>query len=154
MQRWDAAVKRAFRLPAMLASMQNKSEAGVAKRLRMAGALNSQGRLLFFYGVGVILSSNYDDHSEFKWEATLLSQYLEDFASYTLNNFIGDFCTKVHERMPAEEKLRLGKLHSRFSLVKVASRHTAHSRATARHRTPHRAPHRAPPRAAPPAPAG
>ena len=28
-------------------------------------------------------------------------------------------CTQVHERMPAEERLRLGKLHSRFSLVKV-----------------------------------
>ena len=26
------------------------SEAGVAKRLRMAGALNAHGRLLYFYG--------------------------------------------------------------------------------------------------------
>jgi len=67
--RWDAAVKRAFRLPAMLASMENKSEAGVAKRLRMAGALNQQGRLLYFYGLGICLASNHADHDEFKFEA-------------------------------------------------------------------------------------
>ena len=80
-QRWDAAVKRPFSLPKMLASMQNKAEAGVAKRLRMAGALNNQGRLLYFYGLGVALASNNSNHDEFRFEATLLSQFQEDFSS-------------------------------------------------------------------------
>lgn len=68
----------------MLASLNQKSEAGVAKRLRMAGALNQQGRLLFFHGLGVCLASNNEDQDEYKFEATLISQYLEDFSSYTL----------------------------------------------------------------------
>lgn len=46
----QAAVKRQFGLAKMLAAMESKAEAGVAKRLRMAGALNRQGRLLYFYG--------------------------------------------------------------------------------------------------------
>ena len=41
---WDAAVKRPFSLPKMLASIANKAEAGVAKRLRKFGALNRQVR--------------------------------------------------------------------------------------------------------------
>ena len=41
-QKWDSAVKRPLSLPKMLASIENKAEAGVAKRLRKAGALNRQ----------------------------------------------------------------------------------------------------------------
>ncbi len=69
MPQWDAAVKRPFSMLKMLASLENKSEAGVAKRLRMAGALNQQGRLLYFYGLGICLASNHADHDEFKFEA-------------------------------------------------------------------------------------
>lgn len=36
----------------------------------------SQGRLLYFYGLGITLASNNDDHEEFKFEATLLSQVI------------------------------------------------------------------------------
>ena len=157
--RWDAAVKRCFRLSGMLASMGRTSEAGVAKRLRMAGALNAQvarsppasaasphlsaddkgclllffsrppcpplplqsylisldlpqGRLLFFYGVGVCVASNYDDHDEFHFESCLLSQYLEDFSSYTLKMFIADYQAAVSPRMPAEDRARLSKLQA------------------------------------------
>ena len=49
----------------------------------------------------------------------LLSQYLEDFSSYTLKMFITDYHTLVHNRLPAEERLRLSKLQGRFSLIKV-----------------------------------
>ena len=50
--RWDAAVKRHFSLEKMLASLQNRSEAGLAKRIRMASSLNSDGRVVDFYGLG------------------------------------------------------------------------------------------------------
>mmetsp|Transcript_47116 Transcript_47116/g.130944 ORF Transcript_47116/g.130944 Transcript_47116/m.130944 type:complete len:292 (-) Transcript_47116:143-1018(-) len=103
----------------MLASMENKSEAGVAKRLRMAGALNQQGRLLFFYGVAIAVSSNCNDHDEFKFEATLLSQYQEDFSSYTLKMFIDDYGTKLNAFTAADERMRLERLQSNFSLIKV-----------------------------------
>ena len=59
--RWDAAVKRPFSLSKMLASLEPNSEAGLAKRLRQLGnasLLNSDGRVLYFYGLGVALSSN------------------------------------------------------------------------------------------------
>ena len=32
------------------------------ERLRMAGALNQQGRLLYFYGLGITIASNNNDH--------------------------------------------------------------------------------------------
>lgn len=63
-RRWEAAVKRPFSLEKMLAAIENKNEAGVAKRLRMAGALNTTGRLLYFYGLGIALSSNNNNHDE------------------------------------------------------------------------------------------
>ena len=71
---WDAAVKRYFSLEKGLAAIENKNEAGIAKRLRMAGAINREGRILYFYGLGIALASNNDDHSEYKFEPTLLSQ--------------------------------------------------------------------------------
>jgi len=50
--RWDAAVKRHFSFEKMLAFLQNRSEAGLAKRIRMASSLNSDGRVVEFYGLG------------------------------------------------------------------------------------------------------
>ena len=88
---WDAACKRQFSLPKMLAAMENKAEVGVAKRLRMAGALNRQGRLLYFYGLGITLASNNDIDGEYKFEVTLLSQFQEDFSAYTLKSFMDDY---------------------------------------------------------------
>ena len=40
----------------------------------MAGALNAHGRLLYFYGVGICVASDYNDHEQFKFEACILSQ--------------------------------------------------------------------------------
>lgn len=119
-RRWDAAVKRPFGLWKMLASMEHKSEAGVAKRLRMAGALNKQGRLLDFYGLGIALASNNNNHDEYKFEVTLLSQYQEDFSSYTLKQFMDDY-TKVlaHGNLSPQEHWRIKDLQSKFSLIKV-----------------------------------
>lgn len=50
--RWDAAVKRHFSFEKMVAFLQNQSEAGLAKRIRMASSLNSDGRVVEFYGLG------------------------------------------------------------------------------------------------------
>ena len=47
----------------------------MAKRLRMAGALNRTGRILYFYGLGIALAANNANHEEFKFEAVLLSQF-------------------------------------------------------------------------------
>ena len=42
----------------------------------------------------------------YKFEATLLSQYQEDFSSYTLKQFIRDYVTPPRERatLPAAEQ--------------------------------------------------
>ena len=50
--RWDAAVKRLFSFDKMVAFLQSRSEAGLAKRIRMASSLNSDGRVVEFYGLG------------------------------------------------------------------------------------------------------
>lgn len=50
--RWDAAVKRHFSFDKMAAFLENRSEAGLAKRIRMASLLNSDGRVVEFYGLG------------------------------------------------------------------------------------------------------
>ena len=75
--------------------------------------------MLYFYGVGICVASNYDDHELFKFEASILSQYLEDFSSYTLKMFVADYHTLPIPSMPAEERLRLSKLQGRFTLIKV-----------------------------------
>ena len=55
---WDAAVKRPFSLSKMLVFLQASSEAGLAKRLRLANLLNSDKRVLYFYGLGLGLSTS------------------------------------------------------------------------------------------------
>ena len=134
---WDAAVKRPFSLAKMLAALQNKAEAGVAKRLRMAGALNRNGRLLYFYGLGICVAANNDAHDEYKFEAVLLSQYQPDFSSYTLKRFMDDY-TRVPPPPPSEagegeaeemeaeaaeearaEARRIERLQSTFSIIKM-----------------------------------
>ncbi|CAE8719953.1 unnamed protein product [Polarella glacialis] len=117
---WDAAVKRPFSLSKMLASLRSKSEAGVAKRLRMAGALNKEGRLLYFYGLGLALSSNNGNHEQYKFEATLLSRYQEEFSAYTLKQFMDDYTTVLaHADVPADRSVEIRKLQEEFSLIKV-----------------------------------
>jgi len=118
---WDAAVKRQFSLPKMLSAMENKAEAGVAKRLRMAGALNRNGRLLYFYGLGVTVASNNDNHDEYRFEATLLSHFQQEFSSYTLKSFLDDY-TAVADHLdpdePAEIK-RIETLQAELTLIRV-----------------------------------
>ena len=58
----------------MLASLEAKSEASAAKRLRFARVLNAQGRLLHFYGLGLAVAANGADRELFHFETTLLSQ--------------------------------------------------------------------------------
>ena len=48
---------------------------------------------------------------------THLSQYLEDFSSYTLKMFVTDYHTLMHNRLPAEERLRLSKLQVALPLT-------------------------------------
>ena len=124
----------------MLAMMEQRAEAGVAKRLRMAGALNRHGRLLYFYGLGLSLAASSDTPDEYRFEVTLLSQYQEDFSSYTLKRFMEDY-VRVFRREEAaeaesevededeEEKAerareavnhaRILRLQEQFSLIKV-----------------------------------
>ena len=68
----------------------------MAKRLRMAAALNTTGRLLYFYGLGIALSSNNNNHDEYKFEA-----YLADDAE----KFIG--CRSYAARVGVKRSVRV-----------------------------------------------
>lgn len=117
---WDAAVKRPFNLLKMLAFLNSKSEAGVAKRLRMAGALNKHGRLLYFYGLGIALASNSDKREEYKFETVLLSRYQEEFSTYTLKQFMDDYTTDTSgDDATSARSSEIRKLQQEFSLITV-----------------------------------
>lgn len=116
---WDAAVKRNFSVNKMLASMAKKSEAGVAKRIRRAGAMNSRGRLLHFYGLGLCLASNADDRGEYKLEVALLSRYQAEFASYTLKQFLDDYVAIDMQGLTVARSVDIQKLQEEFSFTKV-----------------------------------
>jgi protein-tyrosine phosphatase len=93
-EEWDAAVKRPFSLSKMLASLEAGSEAGLGKRLRQLAhrsLLNSDGRVLYFYGLGVALSSNAYQPTEYKFEAAILARYEEEFSTYTMKRFMQDY---------------------------------------------------------------
>eukprot|EP00592_Proboscia_alata_P017137 CAMPEP_0194393786 /NCGR_PEP_ID=MMETSP0174-20130528/123489_1 /TAXON_ID=216777 /ORGANISM="Proboscia alata, Strain PI-D3" /LENGTH=896 /DNA_ID=CAMNT_0039189505 /DNA_START=210 /DNA_END=2901 /DNA_ORIENTATION=+ len=91
----DAAVKRSFTLSKMLASLDNSSEAGLAKRLRFANSLNSDGRIAQFYGLGIALSSNIANHETYKFELVLVSRYEEDFSTRTMKRFLDDYVANL-----------------------------------------------------------
>uniref|UniRef100_A0A7S4ANI1 protein-tyrosine-phosphatase n=1 Tax=Pseudo-nitzschia australis TaxID=44445 RepID=A0A7S4ANI1_9STRA len=96
-EEWDAAVKRPFSLSKMLASLEAGSEAALGKRLRQLSnrsLLNSDGRVLYFYGLGVALSSNASRPTEYKFEATILARYEEEFSTYTMKRFMQDYTSK------------------------------------------------------------
>jgi hypothetical protein len=93
-EEWDAAVKRPFSLSKMLASLEAGSEAGLGMRLRQLAhrsLLNSDGRVLYFYGLGVALSSNAYQPTEYKFEAAILARYEEEFSTYTMKRFMQDY---------------------------------------------------------------
>ena len=124
---WDAAVKRHFSLEKMLASLENSSEAGLAKRVRLANSLNP-GRVLYFYGLGVCMSANMtseqavESHKlEYRWEAILLARYEAEFSTYTMKRFMEDYIAvadQVRETDPARAH-EIERLQQSFSLVSV-----------------------------------
>lgn len=116
--RWDAAVKRHFSFKKMRAFLENRSEAGLAKRIRMASSLNSDGRVVEFYGLGVGLSSNSQNEDEYKFEAMLLARYEEEFSTYTMKRFMEDFLIPVQAAQP-EQLGEIESLQKNFSLISV-----------------------------------
>jgi hypothetical protein len=119
-QMWDAAVKRPFGLTKMLAFLEHSSEAGVAKRLRFANALNSDGRVLYFYGLGVGMSANAYNPQEYKWEVMLLARYEKQFSAYTLRRFMEDYVAVPDERtMSLERRVQLETFQESMSLISV-----------------------------------
>jgi hypothetical protein len=110
---WDAAVKRPLGLSKMLAFLESSSEAGIAKRMRIANSLNNDGRVLYFYGLGVALSANADKPHQYKFEATLLARYEEKFSTYTMRRFMEDYTSLTVENPD------ILKWRSAFSLISV-----------------------------------
>jgi len=115
---WDAAVKRPFGLSKMLAFLESSSEAGLAKRMRFANSLNSDGRVLYFYGLGVALSANAYNQHEFKFEAVLLAKYEEEFSTYTMRRFMEDYIA-LPEQVPEERREEILALQAKFSIILV-----------------------------------
>ena len=115
---WDAAVKRPFSLDKMLGMLKNSSEAGMAKRVRSANLLNSDGRVLYFYGLGVALSANADNQQEYKFEATLLARYEEEFSTYTMRKFMEDYIA-IPDQAPDDTREEIIRMQSNFSLISV-----------------------------------
>lgn len=118
-EEWDAAVKRPFSLAKMLSFLQNSSEAGLAKRLRLANLLNSDKRVLYFYGLGLGLSTNAYNQNEYKFELMLLSKYEEEFSTYTMREFMEEYIA-IPGTVEEEEKRRaIKKLQSELTITAV-----------------------------------
>jgi hypothetical protein len=118
-EEWDAAVKRPFSLVKMLAFLKNSSEAGLAKRLRLANLLNSDKRVLYFYGLGLGLSTNAYNHNEYKFELMLLSKYEEEFSTYTMREFMDEYVVVPSSVEVDERRRAIQKLQSGFTITSV-----------------------------------
>ena len=116
---WDAAVKRPFSLGKMLVFLQKSSEAGLAKRLRLANLLNSDKRVLYFYGLGLGLSTNAYNENEFKFELMLLAKYDEHFSSYTMRCFMEEYMTRLGSVTNEDQMLSIQRMQSQFSITSV-----------------------------------
>mmetsp|Transcript_25492 Transcript_25492/g.59821 ORF Transcript_25492/g.59821 Transcript_25492/m.59821 type:complete len:958 (-) Transcript_25492:54-2927(-) len=121
---WDAAVKRLFDLSKMLKFLGDSSEAGLAKRMRFANSLNSDGRVVTFYGLGVGLAANAYNANEYKFEVSLLSKYEEEFSTYTMRRFIEDYVCphekiQEHQQTNTNDDNIIAKLQADFSLLSV-----------------------------------
>lgn len=117
---WDAAVKRPFSLSKMLASLKDASEVGMAKRLRLANSLNSDGRVLYFYGLGLCLSANSYNLQEYKFEQVLLARYEEEFSTYTMRVFMEDYIAILDQVQP-ERREEVKALQAKFTIILVKS---------------------------------
>jgi len=116
---WDAAVKRPFSLDKMIVFLQHSSEAGLAKRLRLANLLNSDKRVLYFYGLGLGLSMNAYNQNQFKFELMLLAKYEEDFSTYTMKCFMEEYMAVQSSVTNETQLLSIHKMHSGFSITSV-----------------------------------
>lgn len=116
---WDAAAKRPFSLEKMLTFLQNSSEAGLAKRLRLANLLNSDKRVLYFYGLGLGLSTNAYNQNEYKFELMLLSKYDEHFSSYTMRCFMEEYITIISSLTDEDQKVSIQRMQSEFTITSV-----------------------------------
>jgi len=116
---WDAAVKRPFSLGKMLVFLQNSSEAGLAKRLRLANLLNSDKRVLYFYGLGLGLSTNAYNQNQYKFELMLLAKYEEDFSTYTMRCFMEEYMSVQSSVKNNDQWLSIHKMQSEFSISSV-----------------------------------
>ena len=116
---WDAAVKRPFSLSKMLRSLETSSEAGLAKRMRFVSTLNSDGRVLSFYGLGVGLAANAHNENEYKFEISLLAEYEEEFSTYTMRSFMEDYVAVLQRVDKPEKRAGIQSLQANFSLISV-----------------------------------
>mmetsp|Transcript_3614 Transcript_3614/g.7970 ORF Transcript_3614/g.7970 Transcript_3614/m.7970 type:complete len:919 (-) Transcript_3614:41-2797(-) len=116
---WDAAVKRPFSLGKMLVFLQHSSEAGLAKRLRLANLLNSDKRVLYFYGLGLGLSTDAYNTNQYKFELMLLAKYCETFSTYTMRCFMDEYTTAQSSVTNVAQRLSLKKMQSDFSITSV-----------------------------------
>lgn len=116
---WDAAVKRPFSLSKMLVFLQNSSEAGLAKRLRLANLLNSDKRVLYFYGLGLGLSTNAHNQNEYKFELMLLAKYEEDFSTYTMRCFMEEYVSVLSSVANRDQQLTIHKMQTEFTITSV-----------------------------------
>jgi hypothetical protein len=103
----------------MLVFLQNSSEAGLAKRLRLANLLNSDKRVLYFYGLGLGLSTNAYNQNEYKFELMLLAKYEEDFSTYTMRCFMEEYLTIPSSVTDEERKASIVRMQSQFSITAV-----------------------------------
>ena len=103
----------------MLAFLQNSSEAGLAKRLRLANLLNSDKRVLYFYGIGLGLSTNAYNQNEYKFELMLLSKYDENFSSYTLRCFMEEYTTQLILVTDESRRMSMERMQIEFSITAV-----------------------------------
>ena len=118
-EEWDAAVKRPFSLTKMLAFLQNSAEAGLAKRLRLANLLNSDKRVLYFYGLGLGLSTNAYNTNEYKFELMLLAKYEVEFSTYTMREFMEEYVAIPGSFESDEKRHAIQKLQSGFTITSV-----------------------------------
>ena len=102
----------------MLAFLQDSSEAGLAKRLRLANLLNSDKRVLYFYGLGIGLATNAYNQNQYMFQVTLLSKYSETFSTYTMRSFMEEYMT-IPSSVSDDQRQSLSKMQSEFSITSV-----------------------------------
>lgn len=99
--------------------LKSSSEAGLAKRLRLANLLNSDRRVLYFYGLGLGLSTNAYNPNQYKFELMLLAEYEESFSTYTMRHFLEDYMMNAFSIEDDNARMAIQKLQSNFTITSV-----------------------------------